>query len=161
MPPTILGISYKTRIQGLAVIKSQMLMDYSLKLHKDRWGPHKRDSILSSLVSCIKDYAITTICLSIPRHHQQTKEWKEIYVLIRSLAYQQKIRLVEYSPSELLSLCIGRGKRTKGLLMQSIASLYPELESYFHKEISNKNRYYLKLFEAVGVATLFRFGVKE
>jgi hypothetical protein len=138
-----------------------MLMDYSLKLHKDRWGPQKRDSILSSLVSCIKDYDITTICLSIPHTQQQTKEWKELYVLIRSLAYQQKIRLVEYRPRELLSLCTCEGKKTKKHLMQSVASIYPELEPYFLKEISNKSKYYYKLFEAVGVATLFNYGVKQ
>lgn len=159
MTPTILGISYSTRMQGLAVIKSNQLVDYSLKLHKDKWGPQKRDLFLSSLASCVNAYTITTICLSRPYPYQETKEFKELYVLIRSLAYQQKIRLVEYSPKELLLLCTGTEKKTKKSLMGSLCEIYPELVPKYEKERGNKNKYYVKLFEAVGAATLFSQGV--
>lgn len=159
MTPTILGISYSTRMQGLAVIRSHQLVDYSLKLHKVRWGPQKRDLFLTSLASCIKDYTITTICLSSPSLYHQTREFKELYVLIRSLAYQQKLRLVEYCPKELFLLCTGLEKKTKKSLMRNLTELYPELVPLYEKERGNKNKYYIKLFEAVGAATLFSEGV--
>jgi hypothetical protein len=146
-------------MQGLAVIKSNYLVDYSLKLNKDKWGPQKRDLILSSLASCIKGHTINTICLSIPRLHQQTKEFKELYVLIRSLAYQQKLRLVEYEPKELLLLCTRGEKKTKKALMRSLCETYPELSLQYEKEMSNRNKYYIKLFEAVATATLFSQGI--
>ena len=159
MTPTILGISFSTRMQGLAVIKSHYLIDYSLKLLKDKWGPQKRDLILSSLASCIKCHTISTICLSIPRPHEQTKEFKELYVLIRNLAYQQKIRLVEYSPKQLLLLVTGPEKKTKKAMMRSLSEMYPELVMQYEKEMSNRNKYYIKLFEAVACATLFSKGI--
>jgi hypothetical protein len=146
-------------MQGLAVIRSNHLVDYSLKLNKDKWGPQKKDLFLSSLASCIKCHTISTICLSIPRPHEQTKEFKELYVLIRSLAYQQKIRLVEYDPKQLLLLCTGHEKKTKKALMRSVSEIYPELVPQYEKEMSNRNKYYIKLFEAVASATLFSKGV--
>jgi hypothetical protein len=161
MTPTILGISYSTRMQGLAIIKSHLLVDYSLKLYKEKWGPHKRDSIISSLASCIKDYNITAICLSRPSPHQQTHECRELYLLIRSLAYQQKVRLIEYTHRELRFFCYNCKKKTNSALMRGLSELYPELIPYFTKEVSNKNKYYIKLFEAVAAATLFNNNVSE
>ncbi len=155
MTPTILGISFSTRMQGLAVIKSHYLIDYSLKLNKDKWGPQKRDLFLSSLASCIKCHTINTICLSRPEPHQEIREFKELNVLIRSLAYQQKIRLVEYSPKQLLLLVTGTEKKTKKALMRSLSEIYPELVPQYEKEMSNRNKYYIKLFEAVAAAKLF------
>ncbi len=38
--------------------------------------------------------------------------------------------------------------------LQALAARYPELERLFRKEQRNKNRYYCKLFEAVGAATV-------
>jgi hypothetical protein len=146
-------------MQGLAVIKSHYLIDYSLKLLKDKWGPQKRDRILSSLASCIKYHTINTISLSRPAPHQETREFKELYVLIRGLAYQQKLRLVEYSPKQLLMLATGTEKKTKKALMRSLSEMYPELVMQYEKEMSNRNKYYIKLFEAVAAATLFSEGV--
>lgn len=159
MTPTILGISFSTRMQGLAVIRSNYLVDYSLKLNKDKWGPQKKDLFLSSLASCIKCHTISTICLSRPYPHQETREVKELYVLIRSLAYQQKIRLVEYTPKKLLLLCNETEKKTKKALMRSLCEIYPELVMQYEKEMSNRNKYYIKLFEAVAAATLFSKGI--
>lgn len=160
MTPTILGISFSTRMQGLAVIRSNYLVDYSLKLNKDKWASQKKDFFLSSLASCIKCHTINTICLSRPYPHQETREFKELYALIRSLAYQQKIRLVEYSPKQLLLLCTGTEKKTKKALMRSISLIYPELALQYEKEMGNRNKYYIKLFEAVAAATLFSKGIE-
>ncbi len=38
--------------------------------------------------------------------------------------------------------------------MRVLAGLYPELSFQYRKEMGNKNKYYVKLFEAVGVATI-------
>ncbi|HEY5368282.1 MAG TPA: hypothetical protein VIJ75_04755 [Hanamia sp.] len=39
--------------------------------------------------------------------------------------------------------------------MKQLVLLFPELEPYYEKELRNKNKYYFKMFEAVGVATLY------
>ena len=38
--------------------------------------------------------------------------------------------------------------------MQALTLQYPQLTLCYHKEIRNKNRYYIKVFEAVGAAAL-------
>lgn len=76
------------------------------------------------------------------------------------MAYQQKIRLVEYNPKQLLLLVTGgTEKKTKKALMRSICEIYPELVTQYEKEMGNRNKYYIKLFEAVACATLFSEGI--
>lgn len=38
--------------------------------------------------------------------------------------------------------------------MQALSLQYPQLSLCYHKEMRNKNRYYIKVFEAVAVATI-------
>ena len=37
-------------------------------------------------------------------------------------------------------------------MMETISRLYPELERLYKRELRNKNKYYVRLFEAVGLA---------
>ncbi len=39
--------------------------------------------------------------------------------------------------------------------MKQMVFFYPELVPYYEKEARNKNKYYYKMFEAIGVATLY------
>ena len=86
METVILGISISTRMEGLAVFKSRHLMDYSLKLHKDRFSPKKKELILSSLQSSSTTYTINHIALSMPLLHYQTDEFKAMVEVIETFA---------------------------------------------------------------------------
>lgn len=152
---TILGLSFNTRNLGLAIVKLDRLVDYSSKLHKQKWTSQKREMILTSLASCIDAYTIQKIALSIPHSRHQTLEFTELMNSIIALAQMRNIELVTYSPQDLFLFVPDSKKKTSKAFMQQLVFLYPELQPWYEKELSNKSKYYYKMFEAIGVATLY------
>ena len=152
MEAGILGISFSTRMLGLAVFQSNSLIDYSLKLHKEMWSPDKRDKVLASLASCIGHYTISAISLSIPDMHQQTNCFQELKEAIEMFADVHGIPVACYSAKELYQRFGSPVKRTRHALMKRLVLLFPELSLYYDRELANRNKYYINLFEAVAVA---------
>ena len=153
--PTILGLSFNTRNLGLAVVKLNQLVDYSSKLHKAKWTPQKREMILTSLGSCMDGYNIQKIALSIPHIWHQTSEFRDMMRAIIALAQMENIEVVTYTPKDLFLFIPDSKKKTSKAFMKQLVFLYPELAECYEKEVSNKNKYYYKMFEAIGVATLY------
>lgn len=152
MEAGILGLSVSTRMTGLAVFHSNSLIDYSLKLHKEMWSPHKKEMVLASLASCIQNYTITAIALSIPEVYQLTTGFTELKEAIEVFAEMQGIPITAYQASELYKRFGSPIRRTRQALMKRLVLLFPELSLYYEREQVNRNKYYIKLFEAVAVA---------
>ncbi len=152
METTVLGLSFSTRMTGLAVFQSNSLIDYCLKLHKEMWSPHKLQMVLASLASCIENYTISDIALSIPDVHQQTKGFKELQEAIESFAHIHGIPVTVYEAKQLYQRFGSPVKRTRHALMKRLVLLFPELSLYYERELKNRNKYYIKLFEAIAVA---------
>jgi hypothetical protein len=148
----ILGLSVNARMQGLAVISGNDLIDYHIQLRKEAWGPDKRESILASLQPWLERYSITSVALSIPYEKQTSSQTKELLGALKEYFSTQKIRLASYPIKAIYSFY--EEARTKKEIMRELAQQYPELSFHYHKEMRNKNKYYVKLFEAVGVATI-------
>jgi len=150
----ILGISTNTRLLGLALIKQGRLVDYSIHLHKSSWSPSKANMIVTSLEPCVRQYCIKSVVLSIPYAHHQTEAFKHLISCIRQYFEAKHIPLFTTTPEALHSLYPQGKKKTKKAFMEAITLMYPQLSFCYHKELRNKNKYYIKLFEAVAVATL-------
>ena len=155
MQKTILGISFSTRMVGLAVLESNSLIDYSVKLYKEKWSSAKMDSILTSLTSAVKRYNISYIVLSIPPIYYQAQPfqelWQEMTVRLRGL----KLNVSMSRHADLQALVGSEERLSRKLLMDALVILYPELELYARIEKRNRNKYYYKMFEAVAAATLY------
>lgn len=149
----VLGVSFSSRLLGLSVMRSHHLVDYSIKLYKDRWTPAKCDQIRQALATYVTDYDISDIVLSIPPHHYQTEGFEKIQECIQELSRTLGIPIWEYSYKKLPSVCIDGEKTDKNGFMRSLVYFYPELYKFYLKERRNKKKYYIKLFEAIG-ATL-------
>ena len=157
METTILGLSFSTRMTGLAVFTSNSLIDYSLKLHKEIWSPQKREMIITSLGSCVGNYTITSIALSIPDLHQQTRGFRELKEAIECFAESHKIPVTLYPARELYQRFGSPVKRTRNALMKRLVLLFPELSRFYEREQANRNKYYIKLFEAIAVGAYHLF----
>lgn len=153
-PPNILGLSFNTRNLGLAVVKLNQLVDYSSKLHKAKWDSQKREMILTSLAACIDAYNIQKIALSIPYAIHQTEAFRELNNAIIALAKMRNIKVVTYIPKDFFLFIPNAGKKTQAEMIKRLVALYPELRLTYEKEIRNKTKYYYKMFEAIGAATL-------
>ena len=150
----ILGISTNTRLLGLAIINQEGLVDYSIHLNKSSWSPTKANMIVTSLEPCVRKYCIKKAVLSIPPKHHQTKEFRELALKIEAYLSSLKIPVSIVTRDQLLNLCSVGHKKTKKALMQSLVLEFPQLTYCYQKEMRNKNKYYVKLFEAVGVAVI-------
>ena len=151
-----LGISTNTRLIGLAIINHHnALEDYSIHLHKSSWSPSKANMIVtSSLEPCARQYCINQVILSRPHEYHQTERYKQLVSHIKEYFDGKKIPVYEKPASAFHSLCPPEQKKTKKALMQALTLQYPQLTLCYHKELRNKKRYYIKVFEAVAVAAL-------
>lgn len=151
---TVLGLSINTRMLGLAIVCGNLLVDYHISLRKEPWTLIKRDLILTRLQPWCTSYSINSIALSIPYENQSSIPIKELLESIKVYFNNQKITLCSYPPQTLHVFCEETQTKTKKEAMRKLTELYPELTTYYNKEQRNKNKYYVKLFEAVAVATV-------
>lgn len=149
----VLGISASSRVAGIAVLQNSILLDFSVRLFKESWSDTKAERIVASLTSYGTDHCITNVALTIPHVYYQHKETEVLIAQIRSHYRKKKINVSTYHPEAFHALC-PEAKATKKALMRFMAEQYPELAFPYRKELRNKRRYYHKLFEAVGAATL-------
>lgn len=150
----VLGISANSRVVGLAVIDSGILLDYRIHLFTERWSDDKACRIIESLQSCLTDFPITSIAILIPHVHYASPQTNNLITRIQAHCSTQKSSVSTYQAAALHNLCEASKKKKKAL-MKVLAERYPDLRYVHAKELRNKNKYYHKLFEAVGAATLF------
>jgi hypothetical protein len=151
-----LGISTNTRLLGIAIIKEGVLLDYSIRLHKSSWSPTKATEIITSLEPCVRQYCIKRVSLSIPHAHHQTEAFRMLISSIRRYFEERNIPVIEVSAKEIHTICPEGQKKSKKALMKTLCDLFPSLSFCYRKEMRNKNKYYIKVFEAVAVALLYK-----
>lgn len=138
----------------MAIINTDGLAKYQVRLHKSSWSPSKANLMITSLEPCVRQYCIKRVVLSIPAEHHQTGEFKSLIACITAFFAARNIPVYTEPLHALCNLCEAQYGKTKKALMQSLVTQFPELRMYYQKELRNKNKYYVKLFEAVGVAVL-------
>src|SRR4051812_7323295 len=154
-PMTILGISTNTRLVGMAIVCNGELETYGLRLFKSPWSPEKATQIIASFLEpCVRQYSIKAVILSIPPAHCQTNEFKALKARITAFFAEKHIPIINESSQMLQVFCNEHGRKTKKKIMRAIAEKFPELKMFYEREMRNKNKYYIKLFEAVGMAVL-------
>ena len=151
MDTITLGLSFSTRMLGISVFNENTLVDYFLKLNKAKWSIEKLEFVLASLASCLSHYAITDVVVLLPERHCRTTEFEKLLAAIKSFFEEYNLSTVIYDVKEIYHEFGSPVKRTRNALMKRLVLFYPELEQYYQKELTNKNKYYVKLFEAVAV----------
>ncbi|HZY38141.1 MAG TPA: hypothetical protein VFE53_15905 [Mucilaginibacter sp.] len=149
MDKITLGLSFSTRMLGMAVFKENTLIDYFLKLNKAKWSVEKREYILASLASCLEHYAIADVVILMPENHCLTEEFNKLLGAIQSFFQEYNVPTILYDVRDIYHEFGSPVRRTRNSLMKHLVIFYPELDKYYQKELTNKNKYYIKLFEAV------------
>ena len=122
-----LGISTNTRLLGLAIINKGDLTEYSIRLYKSSWSPSKANLMITSLEPCVAQYCIKRVVLSIPPKHHQTKEYRHLVSCLSTYCKEKGIPFYPKSQEALRGFCNGSRRKTKKVVMQSIAERFPEL----------------------------------
>lgn len=152
MTKTVLALSFNTRTMAVAVMRGTTLLHYQTSLFKERWSYQKQKRILIYLAKLLLTYQITDLALSLPYESHTTDNLESLFESLSTFFKNQKIPICSYN-QEAYSVFYEEGYcQRKKAMMETISRLYPELERLYKRELRNKNKYYVRLFEAVGLA---------
>jgi len=154
----ILGISLGTRNSGIAILDNGKLVAWNTLAFKNEWSHRKATKIVSRYERYLKKHKVTVVVLKIPPFTHRTEA---ILTLIKKI---QKIIvyhgcMVEYKTKAEIKQELPDVRNTKDL-MAYVSTFYPVLAEEYTQELSNRNRYHTKMFEAVIVAHLFKLKPK-
>ncbi len=156
MTERILGISFCTRMVGLVVLESDILINHSMKVYKGRWSPQKLETILASLTSAVRDYNIDGIVLSIAPAYTNKKPFQELWneIVYTFRTYPMPVYNIPFA--QLQQFVKSDSKHSREVLMDTVVRKFPELDFYARIERRNKNKYYYKLFDAAGACMAYQ-----
>ncbi len=83
-----------------------------------------------------------------------SKNLKLLTAWIKDLCRKKGLRTLQFSIKELEEFFLKNEKLNKENLTKIISSEYPELIHEIYKETRNKNPYYIRMFEAVALASI-------
>jgi hypothetical protein len=153
-PHRVLGISLGTRRLGIAVVEDYSIFECQVKSFTGKWSEQKLHKILSVLSGYIDDYGVTAVALKVPTLSVEAAAIEELLAGIESLTVTRKIKIYKCSLSQLKKAWSDKQRLNRKGLLRCVLQKYPDLLIDYEREIGNKNSYYEKLFEAVGVCTL-------
>lgn len=96
------------------------------------------------------------VVLSIPRTYYQPEGFTTLVCHIRDFCIAQKIPFTEQYLETIDELRQVGAKKRKQAFMLRVTEQFPELRYCYERELRNRKKYYIKLFEAVAVAMLHR-----
>jgi hypothetical protein len=94
------------------------------------------------------------VILSIPPSQYQTNEFRVLTERIKTFFESHHIEVITKSVQALQIFCNERGRKTKKKVMRGLSARFPELDVLYRRELRNRNKYYVKVFEAIGMAAI-------
>ena len=152
---TILGISPGTHTTGLALIKNNDLFEWRVKVFNEIWTEVKLERILLVIEALINKNRVEIIVLKEVDKSRSSNALKQLEFAIKTLAKDKNIPLCTYSIDDIKRECSKGSKSDKGVIVEYVLCKHPELNREYHKELGNKNPYYIKVFEAIAMAQLY------
>src|SRR6266480_2596870 len=131
----VLGLSINARMQGLAIISGNRLVEYHIQSRKQAWTPNKKELIVASLQPWFDCYSIKNVALSIPYENQISTQTKEFLESLKRYFKKNNIAYCVYPPKTIHAYYEGTKTKSKKEMMRMIALQHPELSRYYQKEI--------------------------
>jgi hypothetical protein len=152
----LLGISPGTRIVGLAVLYKGELVEWKVKTFKELWSGDKRKAILQTIDRLCGYHSIEVMVIKKIDPLRSSPQLDTLVAAIIRQAERKRIRVQQYSLSDLdYDLRSGK-KQTKDELAEKVAERHPEFRKEYLKERNNRREYYMKMFEAIAMAERYR-----
>jgi hypothetical protein len=142
----ILGISLGCRITGIAIVKgTELLAAHSITLRNKRTKAHTE-----TVNNYIRQYQISTVVIKIPPNTHITARLEKLLEQCLSLFHYHGC-MVEYKDDKVIKKCLP-DLTDKLSVIEFATAAYPILTPFHRKEIANKQKYHVKMFEAVVIA---------
>lgn len=151
-PSTVLGISPGSRYIGVAVLSGTELRDWRLKVFPGRWSEAKGEKVRLTIEDYFKIYRPDAVAVKRVHPSRGSLYLSEVIKHINGAAKQHGLRPHLFS-LEAVKYYLAQGRKiNKKLLAEIVAARFPILFHQLHRETSQKNQYYARVFEAVALA---------
>jgi Holliday junction resolvasome RuvABC endonuclease subunit len=151
-PLRIIGINPGTRYLGIAVLDGSELLDWRIKALEGKWSEEKIKKVTEILSELFDQYEPNVLVIKKLHPSRRTENLLRLTNKIKDFVRQKKMKVFKYSIKEIEKLLIEGEKLNKRNLIEAMVKLYPMLHHDLKIEQSHKNRYHVRMFEAVALA---------
>lgn len=152
-PPTVIGINPGAKYLGIAVFRGSELLDWRIKATSGKWSDEKIEKILSIIKELITQYRPDALAIKKLKPCRSSENLDKLVERIKQLCEREGIKIHEY-PIKVLEGYFSKDKINKRKLAEIIATRYPVLFHELVKEKGIGNPYYIRMFEAVALASV-------
>ena len=152
-PLTVLGINPGSRYLGIAVFRGPELRDWRVKIIKGKGPKEKMEKTKEVVSSFIELYQADVLVIKKLHPSRRSANLKRLVAKIKELSKRKGLKVYQHSIKELEAFFLSEERMNKRKLAEIITSKYSFLIHELEKEKNHKNPYYIRMFEAVALAS--------
>jgi Holliday junction resolvasome RuvABC endonuclease subunit len=153
-PLKIIGINPGTRYLGIAVFQGPELMDWRIKVLKGKWSKEKMKKAIEIISGFIERYEPGVLAIKKLHPSRRSLNLVQLVAKIKEFSRRKGLKVYQYSIKDVEEFFVGEDKLNKKNLVEVIVSENPALFHELQKEKAHKNPYYIRVFEAVALASV-------
>jgi hypothetical protein len=160
--PRILAVNPGSRYVGFAAFRGPDLLDWGVRVNRGSTSRGKVKVAGAILIEAIDRFQPDLLAVKRLHPSRSSSALNGFSDSIAELARRRKIRHCQHSIGQLkAALCQMETKGNKRQLAQAVTALYPVLTHDFQIEMTNRNAYHLRMFEAVALGIVCYRHVEE
>lgn len=153
-PLKILGINPGTRYLGIALFEEGQLLDWGVRVAKEKWSRQKMERVIGTITKLIEQYRPDAMAIKKLHTSHTSRSLSRLADEIACLAKIKRLKLYQYSIGEIESFFCPDERINKRKLAEIVSSAYPVLCREMEKEKNLRNSYHLRMFEAVALGSI-------
>lgn len=147
----ILAVNPGSRYLGFAAFRGPELLDWGVRVISAK-TPRGRIRVAGHILKeAIERFQPDTLAVKRLHSSRSSPSLDRLADSIRETARRRKLRVRQYSITQLKCILCPGAKRNKRRLAAEVAATYSVLSPEFQKEMANVHPYYLRMFEAVAL----------
>ena len=131
------------------------LLDWRIRALEGKWSGEKIKKAIEILSELFDQYEPNVFVIKKLHPSRRSENLLRLATKIKDFARRKKLKVFQYSIKEIESRFIQDAKLNKRNLIEAMVKLYSALHYDLKKEKSHKNPYYLRMFEAVALASAY------
>jgi Holliday junction resolvasome RuvABC endonuclease subunit len=152
-PLKIIGINPGTRYLGIAVFQGPEIMDWRVKVLKGKWSKEKMKKAIEVISDFIERYEPGVLAIKRLHPSRRSRNLARLVAEIKEFSKRKGLKVFQYSIKDLEDFFIEEDKLNKKNLAEAIVLENPALFHELQKEKAHKNPYYIRVFEAIALAS--------
>src|SRR5260221_8071341 len=150
-PLRILAINPGSRYLGFAAFRGPELLDWGVRVNTAKTACGNVRVAGHIIKGAMQRFHPDALAVKRLHSSRSSPSLDRLTDSIAKLSRLRKVKVRQYSITELKTALCPDTKGNKRRLAAEVAALFPILIPEFQKEIANRNPYYLRMFEAVAL----------